>query len=76
MHRKGACKPKGNLTAAQFITLEEALRSARMESCSVDPVHKAAMKLYLDSWVVRPLESVLESIRAKSKKRNAEAEGS
>lgn len=40
----------------------EALRSAKLERCSIASEHKEAMKIYLDSWVVTRLELALEII--------------
>ena len=42
--------------------LESALSAAKLTNCAVDPEHQDAMRLYLSSWVVGPLESALEEI--------------
>ncbi len=39
--------------------IEFALRRARCETCGVDSEAQEAMRIYLDSWVVAPLEHVL-----------------
>lgn len=70
MHRKGSCQPKGYLNATQFRRLQEALESAKLTHCGVDQEHQDAMKLYLTSWVVKPLESVLTAIRERAKKKS------
>lgn len=35
-------------------------KAAALERCSVDPKHKDAMKLYLDSWVVSQLDVLID----------------
>lgn len=43
--------------------LEDALASAQLRQCAVAEEHQEAMRLYLESWVVGPLESALKDIR-------------
>jgi hypothetical protein len=42
--------------------IEEATSSAKLERCSVDEEHQAAMRLYLDTWVVGRLEKAINDI--------------
>jgi hypothetical protein len=51
------------MSYAILAELERALRSARRERCTVAAEHQAAMELYLDTWVVRPLERAIAEIR-------------
>ena len=43
--------------------LERALRSAKRDGCGVDKDAQEAMRIYLDSWCVAPLEDALACIR-------------
>ncbi len=54
-------KPRKRLRVTEKVRtlVYEAMRSARLDTCAVEPEHKAAMKLYLDSWVVARLELAL-----------------
>lgn len=45
--------------------LKRALRAAKRERCAVEPEHQEAMRLYLDSWVVTPLQAAIKGIEGK-----------
>lgn len=51
----------------QLEQLKEALSSARLENCGVKQEHQDEMKLYLNTWVVWRLESVIEELEARKK---------
>ena len=40
--------------------LDRALEIVQMKRCGVDPEHQEAMKLYLDTWAVGPLQMVID----------------
>lgn len=42
--------------------LKSALKAAKRERCGVDTEHQEAMRLYLDSWVVAPLEAAIAAM--------------
>ena len=48
--------------------LRDALESARLTRCAVAQEHQDAMKLYLNTWVVRRIEYALEQITGQSAK--------
>lgn len=43
--------------------LEKALRAARLTNCAVEKSAQDAMKLYLDTWVVGPLDQAIEEMK-------------
>jgi hypothetical protein len=60
--RLGGRRPKLRISYAILAELKEALKHARRESCAVEQKHQDAMALYLDTWVVGPLESAIDQI--------------
>lgn len=52
------------ITKLQLGMLQEVLESARLTRCAVHDDAKAAMKSYLDTWVVSRLEEVIEAVKA------------
>lgn len=49
----------------QLDQLKEALSAAKLERCGVKQEHQDEMKLYLNTWVVGRIESVIEEIESK-----------
>jgi len=45
--------------------LRAALKAAKRERCGSDQEHQEAMRIYLDTWVVAPLETALAIIEGK-----------
>ena len=42
--------------------LADALAAAKLTNCAVDKKAQDAMKLYLDTWVVMPLEEAIKEM--------------
>jgi hypothetical protein len=57
------------VTVAEFKLLRQALRSAKLEECSWSKDQKEAASVYLNSWVVSPLQRVIEAIEVRHKRR-------
>lgn len=62
MYPKGSRKMRGTINAAEVIALKKALASAKLEWCAVNKQVQDEMKPFLDSWVVAPLQYVLDGI--------------
>lgn len=48
-------------------TLEQALKSARLDNCGIEEEHQEAMRLYLTTWVVGRIQSAIDDMMGKSK---------
>jgi hypothetical protein len=66
---KSVRAPKLRANQRILKALEEALSYAEMKNCSVDDVHKDAMRLYLQTWVMGPLKSAILDMKGIGKSR-------
>jgi hypothetical protein len=64
MKRKGK-RPRLRIGYRTLATIKAALQAAELRNCAVADEHKSAMKLYLDTWVVRRLQTAIREIEGK-----------
>ena len=60
-------RPRLKINLKILNLLERALDSAKMENCGVDEATKRKMKLYLDTWVVSPLDKAIAKIEGRDR---------
>ncbi len=61
--------PKLRANRRVLRALRQALHAAKMADCTVEEKHKEAMRLYLKTWVVGPLEDAIADMRGEKHSR-------
>lgn len=64
MKRKGK-RPRLRIGYRTLAKIKAALRAAELRDCGVEDEHQHAMKIYLDTWVVRRLQTAIREIEGK-----------
>jgi hypothetical protein len=69
VRRKGSRQLRGILKADEVKLLQSALFHLDLKNCACDESAKEEMRLYLHSWVQKPLAQILKAIETRHAKK-------
>lgn len=58
----GGSKKRLTINRTILRILKRGLRAAKLENCAVEPEHQEAMRIYLRTWCIGPLEDAIAAI--------------
>jgi hypothetical protein len=68
MKPKGTRELCGRITVDEVKKLQSALKAAQLERCGCSDEAKEEFRLYLGSWVIKPIERVLQGLERRHKR--------